>query len=63
MMVFTGNHGDKIKDSAVLEHAYCLYKCGKLEEAVELAQKALVEGKHSRALKHIAAQAVGTHIA
>lgn len=55
LLVFNSPDGDKIKDAAVLEYAYCLYKCGKLQEAVELAQKAGLQG---RALKHIAAQAV-----
>ena len=50
--------GQKIAVTTVLERAYCLYKVGKLQEAVDLAKKAGVEGKNVRALKHVAAQAV-----
>ncbi|KAA8909169.1 hypothetical protein FN846DRAFT_1009456 [Sphaerosporella brunnea] len=55
--VFTSPQGQKIADVAVLEHAYCLYKVGKLEETVELVRKADVDPQTARALKHIAAQA------
>lgn len=55
LRVFTSPDGQKIAEVAVLERAYCLYKVGKLQEAVELAQKG---GQNSRGLKHIAAQAV-----
>jgi signal recognition particle subunit SRP72 len=62
LKVFTSPEGQKIADVAVLERAYCLYKVGKLQEAVELAQKAQVDAQTARALKHIAAQAV-SHLA
>jgi signal recognition particle subunit SRP72 len=60
LKVFTSPEGRTIAEVAVLERAYCLYKVGKLQEAVELAQKAQVDAQTARALKHIAAQAVST---
>ncbi|KAF8533156.1 hypothetical protein BDD12DRAFT_919352 [Trichophaea hybrida] len=57
LRVFTSNEGQKIADVAVLERAYCLYKVGKLQEAVELSQTAAASDQSARALKHIAAQA------
>lgn len=39
-----------------LERTYCLYKVGRLLDAIEVAQKG-----GGRALKHIAAQAVSKH--
>jgi len=58
LRVFTSNEGQKIADIAVLERAYCLYKVGKLHEAVELSQTAATNDLNGRALKHITAQAV-----
>lgn len=55
LKVFTSPDGQKIAETTILERAYCLYKVGKLQEAVELAQKG---GQDSRGLQHIAAQAV-----
>jgi signal recognition particle subunit SRP72 len=60
LKVFAGADGQKIADVAVLERAYCLYKVGQLQEAVELAQKAEVDAQNARALKHITAQAVSS---
>ena len=59
LKLFEGPEGKKLAGIADLEHAYCLYKVGKLQEAVELAKGASTSGTSSRALKHISAQAVG----
>jgi signal recognition particle subunit SRP72 len=58
LKLFESADGKKLAGVADLEHAYCLYKVGKLEEAVALAKKA-GEGEHGRAFNHISAQAVG----
>ena len=58
LRVFSSSEGKKIAEAAVLERAYCLYKVGKLQEAVDVAQKAAVVGQKARALNHVAAQAV-----
>ena len=46
--------GDRLKQSALLERAYALYKIGSLKEANELAKSI----KASRGARHVEAQAV-----
>lgn len=46
--------GDALKTRAPLEYAYALYKCGKLNEAVDVATKS----EAGRGAKHVEAQAV-----
>ena len=46
--------GDKLKQKAQLEHAYALYKLGKLDEARNLANRVTSE----RGARHVEAQAV-----
>ena len=46
--------GDKLKQKAQLEHAYALYKLGKLGEARDLATRVTNE----RGARHVEAQAV-----
>ena len=58
LRVFTSSDGKKVLDIAVLEHAYCLYKVGKLQDALDLSQKIPADNPNARALKHIAAQTV-----
>lgn len=58
LRVFTSNNDKIFLDIAVLEHAYCLYKVGKLQDALDLSQTVLAANPNARALKHIAAQTV-----
>lgn len=46
--------GDAVKGSARVEHAYALYKTGKLDEAVRIASGG--NGADNRALQHLLAQ-------
>lgn len=46
--------GDAVKSRARIEHAYALYKTGKLEEAVEIAS--VQSGATERGLQHVLAQ-------
>ena len=55
---FLEEGGDKLKKKAQLEHAYALYKLGRLEEASELAK----DIKDNRGAKHVEAQAVRTSL-
>lgn len=49
--------GEKLKDVAVLEHAYALYKSGKPAAAAELAAAQQGSSSQRRGLQHVEAQA------
>lgn len=51
--------GDALKNEAILEWSYALYKTGKLDEAVTAAAAAASAGK-GRGARHVEAQAVRT---
>lgn len=46
--------GDALKKTAALEHAYALYKCGRLDEAIDIVSR-FASG---RGANHLEAQAV-----
>lgn len=60
LKIFDGADGKKLDGIADLEHAYCLYKVGKLKEAVGLAKRVEGNSGKGRGMRYISAQAVST---
>jgi signal recognition particle subunit SRP72 len=58
LKILNSVEGRQLEGIAAIEKAYCLYKVGKLQEAVELTNIPVTSRQSERALKHIAAQAV-----
>jgi signal recognition particle subunit SRP72 len=50
--------GQALQNGAPLAWAYALYKCGRLAEAEDVAEKALASGSDTRGFRHVLAQVV-----
>lgn len=58
LRLLEGDDSKNVIENTELEHAYCLYKVGRINEASELAHKGTAGEKRKRGLQHVEAQSV-----